>query len=162
MVSVITHPTCTVRAARPDDGDSMAALAVQLGYHCTGAEVRRRLDEMSDPARFGVFVAVLPEGKVVGWVGVYLYRAIELEALAEINGLVVEETLRSQGMGKVLLQAAEDWAQRAGCVAISVHSNATRERAHHFYLNNGFGLLKTHCMFHKLLRRHSTCEGNRG
>lgn len=48
---------CRVRPAQPADGDAMAFLAEQLGYPCTGAEVRKRLDEMKDPTEYGTFVA---------------------------------------------------------------------------------------------------------
>jgi GNAT superfamily N-acetyltransferase len=129
----------------------MAALAVQLGYQCTGAEIRKRLDDMKDPTQYGVFVAVLSRGEVVGWIGVYVFRAAELDTFAEISGLVVDETLRSRGIGKALLQVAEDWARRAGCGVISVNSNVIRDRAHRFYVSNGYQMVKTQKIFRKSL-----------
>ena len=151
MVSVTTPPTCAVRAARPTDGNAMAALAVQLGYQCTEAEVRKRLGDMKDPAQYGIFVAELLDGQVAGWVAVYVFRAIELDTFAEISGLVVDETLRSRGVGKMLVGAAEEWARDLGCTAVSVHSNVIRDRAHRFYTSNGYELLKTQKMFCKNL-----------
>jgi GNAT superfamily N-acetyltransferase len=106
---------------------------------------------MKDPNQYGVFVAALPEGDVVGWVGVYILRAVELDAFAEISGLVVNEALRSRGIGKALLHAAEDWARRAGRTAISVKSNIIRDRAHRFYVSNGYELVKTQQIFRRTL-----------
>jgi GNAT superfamily N-acetyltransferase len=116
-----------------------------------GKEVRKRLGDMKDATQYGVFVAVLPQGEVIGWVGVYVFRAVELDPYADISGLVVDETLRSRGIGKALLNAAEDWGRRAGCGAISVNSNISRGRAHRFYECNGYELVKTQNIFRKNL-----------
>ena len=106
---------------------------------------------MKDASLYGVFVAVLPQDEVVGWMGAYLFRSVELDPLAEISGLVVDETLRSRGIGKALLNAAEDWARGLGCAAISVNSNTIRDRAHHFYVSNQYELVKTQKIFRKSL-----------
>jgi GNAT superfamily N-acetyltransferase len=106
---------------------------------------------MKDALLYGVFVAVLSQDEVVGWMGAYVFRSVELDPIAEISGLVVDETLRSRGVGKALLNAAEDWARSVGCAAISVHSNIVRDRAHHFYVNNRYELVKTQKVFRKSL-----------
>ena len=106
---------------------------------------------MKDASRYGVFVAVLPQDEVVGWMGAYVFRSVELEPFAEISGLVVNEKLRSHGIGKALLDAAEDWARSVGCAAISVNSNIIRDQAHHFYVSNKYELIKTQKTFRKSL-----------
>lgn len=141
--------SCRVRPALPSDENVLAALAEQLGYPCTGAEVRKRLNDMNDPTQYGAFVAVRPHGEVVGWISVYILRALELDPFAEISGLVVDGRLRSRGIGKALLKAAEDWASGIGLAVISVNSNITRERAHRFYVSNGYELVKTQNIFRK-------------
>ena len=148
-MSITKTITCRVRPALPTDENAMAALAEQLGYPCTGAEVRKRLDDMKDPTQYGAFVAVRPHGEVVGWIGAYVFRAVELAPFAEISGLVVDGTLRSRGIGKALLTAAEDWARSIGLAVISVNSNITRERAHRFYVSNGYELVKRQNIFRK-------------
>jgi GNAT superfamily N-acetyltransferase len=142
---------CTVRRAQPRDYDKMAALAGQLGYQSTGEEIRKRLSHMLDGSQYAVFVAELPGGQIVGWIGAYLFRSVETASYAEINGLVVERTIRSRGIGKLLLNAVEEWARSIGCDAISVRSNAKRNRAHRFYANNGYQLIKTQKEFHRTL-----------
>lgn len=67
-MSVTEAITYRVRPALPADEDAMAARAEQLGYIRTGAEARKRLDDMRDPTRYGAFVAVRPHGEVVGWI----------------------------------------------------------------------------------------------
>lgn len=140
----------TVRGAQIADSRAMAMLAVQLGYECTDAQVQQRLRDMNDPKEHCVLVALLA-AQVAGWVAVSLFRSVELDPFAEITGLVVDESLRSRGIGKELLHAAEVWAVGADCSVISVHSSITRERAHQFYSSNGYELIKTQNFFFKNL-----------
>jgi GNAT superfamily N-acetyltransferase len=134
---------CVVRPPVPDDFRRMADLAGQLGYPCTEQQVRERAEEMANSREQAVFVAERPGEGVAGWIGVFIFRAVELEKCAEISGLIVDEAARSQGVGKALLDAAEAWARSAGCEAISVHSNIKRQRAHGFYMRNGYAWVKT-------------------
>ena len=129
----------------------MADLAGQLGYPCTSKEVRQRLVDMQDPNQYAVYVAETSKEEIAGWIGVYLFRSVELEKYAEISGLVVSREARSRGIGKVLLEAAEQWARGTGCAVISVRSNVKRERAHGFYKKNGYKWTKTQETFCKSL-----------
>jgi GNAT superfamily N-acetyltransferase len=129
----------------------MADLAGQLGYECTAEEVRERLGEMQDSNQYAIYVAGLSNGQIAGWIGAYVFRSIETGSCAEINGFVVDEGIRSRGIGKLLLGAIEEWGRRIGCKVISVRSNAMRQRAHRFYRNNGYELVKTQNAFRKNL-----------
>lgn len=129
----------------------MAELAGQLGYPCTPDEVRRRVAEMRDLHQYAVYVAEISKEGIAGWIGVHLFRSVELEKYAEISGLVVSEEARSRGVGKALLETAEEWALGTGCALISVRSNVTRERAHGFYQKNGYEWTKTQKTFRKTL-----------
>ncbi len=140
---VLSQSSYAVRLAEPRDSDRIADLAGQLGYPCTGEEVRERLRQMQDANQYAVLVAELPTGQIAGWIGLYVFRAVELETVAEISGLIVDEDVRSCGIGKVLLDAADEWAQGVGCHVISVRSNVKRDRAHQFYTNNGYEHIKT-------------------
>ncbi len=142
---------CVVRPPQAGDYDRMAELAGQLGYPCTGDEVKRRVTEMLDLKHHAVYVAELPGGRIAGWIGLYVFRCVEQDGCAGISGLIVDEQIRSRGIGKLLLETAKDWARRQGCNAISVHSNVTRGRAHRFYGNNGYQYVKTQKLLHKTL-----------
>jgi GNAT superfamily N-acetyltransferase len=148
---VSLHPTYVVRMARLDDCEAMADLAAQLGYSCTREEVRLRLEEMQNPNAYAVFIAENFGAEIAGWIGAYLFRSVETESCVEISGLVVDEKMRSRGIGKILLQAAEQWARSLGCNTISVHSNIRRTRAHWFYVKNGYHHVKVQKELHKLL-----------
>jgi len=58
---------------------------------------------------------------------------------------------RSAGAGKLLLDEAERWAREHGCSAVNLRSNVIRERAHQFYLRNGYEHYKTQKAFRKKL-----------
>jgi GNAT superfamily N-acetyltransferase len=107
---------------------------------------------MHDSNQYVVYVAELSGGLVAGWIGAYVFRSLETGSCAEINGLVIDERIRSGGIGKVLVRAIEEWARSVGCDAISVRSNIMRERAHRFYTRNGYELVKTQKAFRKNFR----------
>src|SRR5215472_862313 len=150
QVMIRKQSACTIRPPQPEDASRMADLAGQLGYKCSREQVQKRLREMRDGC-YAFYVAELPDGQIAGWIGVYIFRSAVLDAFAEINGLVVDENNRSCGIGKLLLDAAEDWARSVGCEYFSVRSNSIRDRAHRFYTNNGFDLIKTQKVFRKPL-----------
>jgi len=140
--SKVVRSVCAVRLAKPCDCDAMAELARQLGYGCTGDEVRGRLSQMQDSSQYAAYVAQLPRGQIAGWIGAYLFRSIETSSCAEISGLVVDQSVRSRGIGRILLNIAEDWARGIGCDTVSLRSNITRDRAHRFYIINGYEHVK--------------------
>ncbi len=140
-----------MRLAQASDAESIADLAGQLGYPSTSEEVRQRLNEMRDANQYALLVAELAGGQIVGWIGVQVFRAVELDTAAEITGLIVDENVRSSRIGKSLLEAAEEWSRSVGCGAISVRSNVTRERAHRFYAASGYEHVKTQKVLHKKL-----------
>lgn len=142
---------CSVRSPKSTDFHRMAELAGQLGYTCTAEQVRARLAEIRDASECMIYVAEIADSLISGWIGVYLFRSVEMDKFAEISGLVVAEEHRSHGIGKALLYAAEEWARKHGCAVISVHSNVTRERAHGFYQRNGYAWYKTQKLFRKCL-----------
>ena len=61
---------------------------------------------------------------------------------ADLEGLVVEDEYRANGIGEMLLDAAQAWASRRGCTALRLLSNVTRERAHRFYRRLGYEVHK--------------------
>jgi GNAT superfamily N-acetyltransferase len=134
---------CTVRLPQTGDYEKIADLAEQLHYPSSANQIRMRLDTLAASRQHGVYVAELPGGQIGGWIGLYVFHSVEQDSCAEISGLIVDEQIRSRGVGRLLLEAADRWARSKGCNAISVRSNVIRERAHQFYARNGFEHVKT-------------------
>jgi GNAT superfamily N-acetyltransferase len=146
-----TDEIMKIRKARQSDAARIAELSGQLGYPTTKAQMAARVKSALRMKNGGCFVAENKTHGVIGWVHVSITPLLEVERRAEINGLVVAEQARSQGAGAKLLQAAEQWARKMRCGGMSVRSNVLRERAHNFYLRQGYEHYKTQKAFRKTL-----------
>ena len=140
-----------IRRAKAADAARIAVLSGQLGYPTTTREMSARLRQALKERNGACFVAETREHGVIGWVHVGVTPLLEVERRAEVNGLVVDEQVRSQGAGWLLLEAAERWARKARCAAMSVRSNVIRNRAHGFYERHGYEHYKTQKAFRKRL-----------
>jgi N-acetylglutamate synthase-like GNAT family acetyltransferase len=140
-----------IRNAIMEDGETFVQLIQQLGYSATGLEMQRRLERIRvNPEQQQILVA-LQADQVIGLI--HLQRRLSLisDCSVEIVSLVVAETFRSQGVGKELLDAAEEWARGQNITAIMLYSNCKRELAHRFYYRNGYGKIKDSIMLQKEL-----------
>jgi GNAT superfamily N-acetyltransferase len=141
----------TIRRATAADGARIAELSTQLGYPVTTREMAARLKLVFREKKAACFVADQESAGVIGWIHVSTQPLVEVPARAEVNGLVVDEKIRSQGAGWALLQAAEDWARKHRCKSMSVRSNVLRDRAHAFYERHNYEHYKTQKSFRKPL-----------
>jgi len=137
-----------VRRAQPDDAEAIAALMGQLGYDVPAPAVTARLQRLGE--RRDVFVATDGE-RVVGWAALSIDEAFVEGFGAFLEGFVVDEAVRSRGIGVALLEAAEARARERGCGEIRVQSNVLRERAHSFYERNGYSKVKAQYQLRKTL-----------
>jgi len=64
-------------------------------------------------------------------------------------GTTVLDAARSLGVGARLLAAAEAWSRDAGFARMRVRSNVVRERAHRFYVREGYVERKRQVVFEK-------------
>ena len=141
-----------IRRATPADLEALTALAAQLGYPSSSAEIEARLRRLSaHPDLHAVYVAETPPGAVVGWMHVFISARVESDPFAEIGGLVVDQQQRRAGVGEALVAAAETWARERGLATLRVRSNVVREHAHRFYERRGFEQIKQQAVFHKQL-----------
>lgn len=134
----MAEKSVTIRPARQTDATRIGELSGQLGYPTSAREMAARLKMALREKNAACFVAETKESGVVGWAHVSVTPLLEVERRAELNGLVVDEKVRSRGAGWRLLRAAEAWARKRRCKGISLRSNVLRERAHGFYLRHGY------------------------
>ena len=141
-----------IRPIAPEDAETVAALCGELGYPLETQTIERRLQLLQSWPDHTVLVACTePDGRVAGWIDVGLVFHLPSEPYGEIGGLVIAEDLRSQGIGKALLAAAESWIKQRGIQRALVRSRITRERTHQFYLREGYTQTKTSAVFVKPL-----------
>jgi GNAT superfamily N-acetyltransferase len=137
------HPNITIRRANMDDLESIIFLADQLGYPTSPDAMAARLNSiLSDPAKV-IFLADSGTGKAAGYIQAGEHISLEVDALIEIDGLVVSRDHRRQGIGGMLIAAVEDWARSIGILTVRLHTNIIREEAHRFYKDMGFTINKT-------------------
>jgi GNAT superfamily N-acetyltransferase len=141
----------TIRKVRATDAARLAELSTQLGYPVDTHEMAGRLKLVLREKKAACFVAEEESAGVVGWIHVSTMPLVEVPPRAEVNGLVVDEKIRSQGAGWQLLQAAEEWARKNRCKHMSVRSNVIRDRAHAFYERHNYEHHKTQKAFRKPL-----------
>jgi GNAT superfamily N-acetyltransferase len=127
------------RAAGPDDADELAALLAELGYPDNdAAAVRARLATWADGGHGRVLVAD-DDGRVAGVVAVAVLPYFERDGCwARIVAIVVGEQWRGMGVGRLLIEAAEEAARERGCRAMEVTTARYRVRAREFYRTLGF------------------------
>jgi PhnO protein len=140
-----------VRAMQPSDADRVAILAAQLGYKRPEDAIRQWIEKLLPRAgEQAAFVACI-EAKVCGWIEISIQYRIQSEPFALIGGLIVDQDVRSRGIGRILCAHAERWSQERNLRMIRVTSRSTRTDAHRFYLSTGFHATKTSAVFEKTL-----------
>ena len=132
-----------VREARPQDWPAVSSLLAELGR----PDVRGAPEEAAAREVFEAYLgrddvaAIVAEvdGQVAGFVDIeYRTRLNFTRAQAWIPDLIVTEAGRSRGVGAALLARAEELARARGCWGMSLESASWRERAHAFYLREGW------------------------
>lgn len=103
------------------------------------ADCRRVLQEMQKNPNYTLYVAE-DDGAVVGttFVAVLPAFAHHLRPFGVIEYVVVDENVRSKGIGKQLMEACLAKAKEAGCYKVMLASSKQRTRAHKFYRSLGF------------------------
>jgi ribosomal protein S18 acetylase RimI-like enzyme len=143
----------TIRTPQPADYARLAELAGELGYPSTAADIARRLAGLGKISpQHEVFVAQRSGEPIAGWICVAMQGTIESDAHVEITGFVVGSEFRSQRIGEYLLARAEAWAREHKAKSVRLRSNVTRDRAHAFYLREGYEHYKSQKAFRKPLK----------
>lgn len=151
MTTTTNTTNFTIRSATAADAPQLAPLATQLGYPSTTEQVAERLRETLEDAAHAILVAENKDRRIAGYIEIFPFRTIGSDPRIEIASLVVDESCRSQGVGRLLMSHAEDWARARGFREMGLRSNVIRERAHQFYENLGYRVNKTQKSFRKRL-----------
>lgn len=151
MLLLLPSPMATsIRPARIQDAHDVARLTGQLGYEASPAEAAARLARIL--AKWDQrFLMAEADGQAVGWLHAAIGEVVEAEPFAVIAGLVVDRDHRRQGIGRLLIEAAEAWARERGCSLIRLWSSVARADAHYFYEHLGYANVKTQHAFAKAL-----------
>lgn len=146
-----------VRLAEEDDLPAVVALhaANPFGHGDVWSEAMRAtyqaaLARMHATPGHALHVAEW-DGQVVGTFVLSLLPGITRGGalLAELRSVQVAAPMRSQGIGRRMVEAAEALARAAGAATMELTSNLGRLEAHRFYEREGY--VRSHAGFKKVL-----------
>jgi GNAT superfamily N-acetyltransferase len=126
-----------IRDAKPSDAARIAELIGLLEHEIDEKTVRKNLGKLKKLDELPL-VATLDK-QVVGLCGVRAIVTVHRPApVGRITVLVVASEAQDRGIGRMLVNAAEDWSRKRGCRIIEVTSNDRRAAAHAFYRHMGY------------------------
>jgi GNAT superfamily N-acetyltransferase len=133
-------PRFSIRFARASDVPELVRLFGELGYEIPPDVLAERLAAFDSAGEKALVAADdSSSGRLVGVATLHatpvLHRA---GPVGRVTALVVDASLRGRGIGRALMEAAEQWAAAQGCVLIEVTSNQRRVDAHNFYERLGY------------------------
>jgi ribosomal protein S18 acetylase RimI-like enzyme len=130
-------PKPKIREAKPSDAPRLVELIHFLGHEIDEKGVRKNLKALKKTGEMPL-VATLDK-RIVGMCGVGRRTVIHRPApLGRITALVVAEEAQDHGIGRMLVEAAENWLREEGCKLVEVTSNDRRAAAHAFYRHMGY------------------------
>jgi GNAT superfamily N-acetyltransferase len=139
-----------IRPVRAADAPRLTGLLAQLGYPSELEAVTTRLSRVLSSAAQQVLVAVpADDSRLDGYISVERKVALAEDEYVEITGLVVDSTARRSGVGRILVNAGEQWALQHGLHTVVVRSNVVRPESHLFYAGIGYQRTKTSHIYHK-------------
>lgn len=110
----------------------------ELGYNVAENDLVIRINQMQKDKNYCIFVAE-NDNKVIAFIGLHIGLAFEFSGkVMRIIALAVKRDYQRQGIGKKLLQTAENYGAENQIAIISLNSGLQRTDAHYFYEKQGF------------------------
>jgi GNAT superfamily N-acetyltransferase len=130
-------PKPQIREAKNSDAPRLVELIDELGHKIDEKSVRKNLKALKDAGETPL-VATLGTS-VVGMIGRHAMVTVHRRApVGRIPVLVVTKEARGMEIGRMLVEAVEEWCRKQGCEIIEVTSNDRRAEAHAFYRHLGY------------------------
>lgn len=109
----------------------------ELGYDYDLESTCRRFSLLLHTNGHKIFVAQR-NGAVVGYIHADDYDLVYSDPLKNIMGIAVCKSAQRQGVGRLLLDAVEEWARGSGAAGVRLTSGMSRTGAHAFYAACGY------------------------
>lgn len=127
-----------IRKATYRDAPAIRLLLEALGYKTSISLLISQLENLFGQNDHQVFICEFNK-EVVGFISIHYLPQLAFEGeLALISYLAVDESVRDQGIGKMLEQYVTQQALKRKCDQIQVHCHERRAAAHKFYEQQGY------------------------
>ena len=127
-----------IRRVTLADSGHVASLVSALGYPTSSAQMVRRLESILSDDDYATLVACEGE-RIVGFVGTRVGLLFEGDGLyGQIMAVAVAPDCQRNGIGRMLMHAAESMLIARGACVFVVTSGNHRADAHAFYENIGY------------------------
>lgn len=127
-----------IRKAEKQDASQIRTLLEQLGYPTADGLIESKLDLMLLHPDERIFVYE-EDHQLFAIMSLHFIPQLALPGdFAFISYFVVDETVRSKGIGKAMEEHCTQLSIQRGCEKIQVHCNIRRTKAHQFYERQGF------------------------
>ena len=133
-----TNAVYTIRPALEVDAGELARLFTLLGFPTNAGVILAQWTEWKAAGNLA-FVAESAIGTLLG--GITLHQMAVLHRprpVGRITALVVDTSVRGQGIGRALVAAAEEALTASGCGLLEITSNMRLVEAHAFYERLGY------------------------
>ena len=128
----------SVRDATASDAPALAPLLGELGYPADADALASRMRRMLDRNDQRVLVAER-NGATLGLLALHVFPVLAYDRdLAMIMALVVTNSARGLGVGRALIDRAEEVGKSLGASRLMVTTHVRRADAHAFYERLGF------------------------
>jgi len=125
------------------------ALLKQSNPHLTQKQFNARLKKML-PQGYRC-IAYVEKGKMLGLCGFWYGTRFWCGDFIDLDNVVVDEKLRSKGIGKKMVEWVEKEAKRLGADQMGLDCYTTAHAAHRFYLRENY-IIKGYHMIKPLAR----------
>lgn len=126
----------------PEEFNAVYPLVRQLNPGMTRPVFRERLEAMRTQGYR--CVAAVEHGKILGIAGFWTGTRFWCGPYIDIDNIVVDKGLRSNGVGSKLVAWIEEEGQRLGCDTAVLDSYTVNHSSHRFYFREGYMILGYH------------------
>ena len=138
----------SIRRMNAQDMPAARFLLSQLGYVLGSEEIRRRYDKVTSSQDHALMVGKRG-GALVALCHVFARPALDKPPEAVVQALVVDQACRGEGVGRIMMAAAESWARDRGFMSVALASDIGRSAAHTFYKRLGYQRIASSTLFRK-------------
>jgi GNAT superfamily N-acetyltransferase len=131
------HPPIVVRPASPADAEAIATLFTDEGYPSGPSDIVERLGRFD--SEYSRVLVADHDGEVLGFVAVHaLPRFEHSDRIIRVMALVVDAGVRERGIGRLLMEEAENLGREVGAAFSEITAGHHRPEAKRLYEELGY------------------------